>query len=512
MNKPLPTYAHVINADSNYQSGLVLDGAVTPAVNGLLVKDAFRVTELDLRDYEVPLIVRAEFFYAKKIKISHFSVDGWHQCANHFYVEELEISVPLDLLDDYKKHPDKIKHPDAVQFIPLDALGDPDETGTISHGYIKKITIVANNDRATKERGCQGVGSFNGTLKDVCLGENGIHIETDVEEHGISIVHAIDCVIGSETAPCKIFSPSGLYKPGIVISDRKHDRVSSGTQLINIEAPFFDISGDADCMTDGCQIPIEKKDMSENKTVQPRQPRGVRNCNPGNIESNPANKWFGLADRRTMTPEQKMESRFCVFETAVYGLRALAILLLNYQGQHKLKSIDAIINRYAPRQDNNATDAYVRAVAGRIGVAPKETVSLKDYATLYGVIVAIIEHENGIQNPYTEDVIREALAMSGVNMPGEVKVQRKLGKSREITRGGAVLGGSTGLAVTEAVRRSSDVPPTAQERIENELVSPNLWDSLSGLEVFQVVLLAVIAFAAVDWMLDRRLTAALGLR
>lgn len=279
MSTQLPTYARIINIESDYHDPLYLDGQQTPAINGLLVNAPFRFDVLDLRHYEVPLIVRAPYFTGRKLCISHFAVDGWHQCADHFCVQELEISVPLDLLDDYKKHIDDIKHPDAVQFIPLGSDGKPDEAGTIAHGYIGKVTIKAQTNRQTKQRGCQGIASFNGTLQDIHIGGNGIHIETDMDQHGISAVHLVDCVIGSHHAPCKIFSPSGTHQPGVVIADRKQSRVSTGNQLINIDAPFFDIPDAAACQAVGCtgySHSEPQETAMSNQSTQQMSSAGVR--------------------------------------------------------------------------------------------------------------------------------------------------------------------------------------------------------------------------------------------
>lgn len=257
--------------------------------------------------------------------------------------------------------------------------------------------------------------------------------------------------------------------------------------------------------------------------------RGIRNCNPGNIEASPTNKWMGLASREEMTEEQKQETRFCVFKSPVYGIRALAKLLQNYQSRYKLKSIKTIIARYAPRQDNNNTDAYVRVVAQAVGVADTDTISMFDYDTARAVVVAIIEHENGIANPYTEDEIRQGLAMAGVSMPEELRDQRPLSSSREMVTGGTVVGGSTLAAGAEVYKRYTEEPVQPEtetiKTIEDgivtdiEVVKPvtehipvSIIDTISTVDMVQLVVLCIIAFAAIDWILDRRLTKKLGLR
>lgn len=59
-------------------------------------------------------------------------------------------------------------------------------------------------------------------------------------------------------------------------------------------------------------------------------PRGIRNNNPGNIRH--SDQWKGL------TPEQP-DPDFCTFSTPEYGIRAMGVILLNYQRKHGLKTI-----------------------------------------------------------------------------------------------------------------------------------------------------------------------------
>ncbi|HPE62394.1 MAG TPA: hypothetical protein PLB10_18865, partial [Thiolinea sp.] len=117
-------------------------------------------------------------------------------------------------------------------------------------------------------------------------------------------------------------------------------------------------------------------------------PRGIRNNNPGNVEHNPANNWLGLA-----TPPS--DGRYCIFDDPRNGIRALVLLLLNYQRVYRLKTIAAILERYAPRQDKNATDAYIQFVADQVGVGAKQSITLLgDYRVTERLVRSIIQFEN----------------------------------------------------------------------------------------------------------------------
>lgn len=94
-------------------------------------------------------------------------------------------------------------------------------------------------------------------------------------------------------------------------------------------------------------------------------PRGVRSNNPGNIDYNPRNAWQGQ-----LGLEQGVaKPRFARFDTPENGIRALGKLLLTYQRKHGLKTVKAIISRWAPAVEND-TAAYVRAVEANTGTRP----------------------------------------------------------------------------------------------------------------------------------------------
>lgn len=130
-------------------------------------------------------------------------------------------------------------------------------------------------------------------------------------------------------------------------------------------------------------------------------PRGIRNNNPGNIDFNPINKWKGLNPKT-----KELDSRFCVFISAEYGLRALMIVLKNYQKKHNLNTISKIINRWAPSCENNSS-AYVCHVAKEMNVKDNEYIDLSDRKTLIALAKAIVIHENGVQ-PYADSVYQSA--------------------------------------------------------------------------------------------------------
>ena len=105
-----------------------------------------------------------------------------------------------------------------------------------------------------------------------------------------------------------------------------------------------------------------------------RPPRGIRNNNPGNIRH--GQNWQGLnPDGRNIDPA------FCVFKSPVFGIRALAKVLMNYKKIHGLNTVRQIISRYAPPNENQ-TKAYIKTVAEQIGVYPDTIIDIEERGIL----------------------------------------------------------------------------------------------------------------------------------
>jgi len=128
--------------------------------------------------------------------------------------------------------------------------------------------------------------------------------------------------------------------------------------------------------------------------------RGIRNNNPGNIRW--GDEWQGLVPQA-----QRTDKSFCQFISSEYGIRAMIIILRNYQSKYGLKTITGIVKRWAPPNEND-TQAYIRSVATATATAADKPIDLTDSRKLFPLLQAIIKHENGSQ-PYGLDVFIRAL-------------------------------------------------------------------------------------------------------
>ncbi len=90
--------------------------------------------------------------------------------------------------------------------------------------------------------------------------------------------------------------------------------------------------------------------------------RGLRNNNPLNIRRS-KDHWRGQCPQQT-------DPAFCQFESLEYGWRAAFVLLTSsYYQRHHLRTLRAIITRWAPPVEND-TAAYITYVAHHTGFDP----------------------------------------------------------------------------------------------------------------------------------------------
>jgi hypothetical protein len=210
------------------------------------------------------------------------------------------------------------------------------------------------------------------------------------------LVLASDIAEHFEIAPgdagLRTLSLSALLRPMVLWRSMVVGRTASPAELDAFEARAFG----------SVQRRSWDADLSIDYTEQSSK-RGIRNNNPGNIVR--GQQWKGLALPEEMTPTQLAETVFDVFRTAKWGIRALARVLENYQQQHGLMTVAAMISRFAPPYEND-TAAYISAVAEAMGIDPGAPFHFEDEGRAIPMLTAIIHHENGEQ-PYPSELIRE---------------------------------------------------------------------------------------------------------
>lgn len=126
---------------------------------------------------------------------------------------------------------------------------------------------------------------------------------------------------------------------------------------------------------------------------RPTLPRGLRNCNPGNIRSSRS------IYKGEIVPSQ--DPAFRQFRSLDWGYRAIFVLLDTYRTRHGLRTIAQMISRWAPPSENR-TERYIRTVCQRTGIPADRDLDTRDRGTMIPVAAAISFVENGIAADMTE--------------------------------------------------------------------------------------------------------------
>lgn len=122
-------------------------------------------------------------------------------------------------------------------------------------------------------------------------------------------------------------------------------------------------------------------------------PRGLRNCNPGNIRRS--------AVRYKGELQECNDNAFRQFKSMAWGYRAMFVLLHTYALHHNCTTIHSIINRYAPPSENN-TESYIRRVALASGINSLERIDTLNRQTMIRIVSAMSEVENGVPAVHSE--------------------------------------------------------------------------------------------------------------
>ena len=115
--------------------------------------------------------------------------------------------------------------------------------------------------------------------------------------------------------------------------------------------------------------------------------RGLRNRNPLNIRRT-ADLWQGLAERQP-------DPEFYSFRSMAYGYRAAFIVLRTYHHKYRLQTPRQIIRRWAPPEDGNDTEDYLRRVCLLTGFEPDKRLNPYNPAHMAPLVAAMSRVECG---------------------------------------------------------------------------------------------------------------------
>lgn len=117
-----------------------------------------------------------------------------------------------------------------------------------------------------------------------------------------------------------------------------------------------------------------------------KKPRGIRNNNPLNIRLS-KDKWKGRALTQT-------DGEFFQFVSMPYGIRAAFIILRRYIRTYKRDTIEKIISRWAPVNENN-TKGYIDRVAAFMNYPACKPIDYDEFGVMRKLVKAMSIVENG---------------------------------------------------------------------------------------------------------------------
>lgn len=132
------------------------------------------------------------------------------------------------------------------------------------------------------------------------------------------------------------------------------------------------------------------------------QPRGLRNNNPLNIRRS-ADNWQGLCAQQT-------DRQFFQFRSLAYGFRAAFVIIRTYMRKYGLCSVEQIVKRWAPPEDNNNTENYINCVCEISHIGRNQMLHWSNESEMVYLVQAMAYVENGVL--IAGDSIRKGYAMA----------------------------------------------------------------------------------------------------
>ena len=148
-----------------------------------------------------------------------------------------------------------------------------------------------------------------------------------------------------------------------------------------------------------------------------------RMLNPGNLKHFGTNYWPGQVDAVAVPNKQGGIDYFKVFDSFENGAAAGMANLRNYINNKSVKTMGAIVTRWAPPSEND-TIAYIQNIYRLTGIAPDQIVTEADIPSLFK---AMSVHEGDNRNIYTDDILNRGADIAGIK--GQISNAFSYGKS-----------------------------------------------------------------------------------
>ncbi len=141
--------------------------------------------------------------------------------------------------------------------------------------------------------------------------------------------------------------------------------------------------------------------------------RGARTNNLLNVRptADKNDPWLG---------QTGVSSGYAEFKDIDFGIRAGDRVLTTYGEEHKINTIEGVVERFAPAEDNNDTEAYIKLVSNKTGFKRDEEIDLSDSSVRDMLLSAMIKQETG--EDVSRDQVRAAVIRANETEEEEVIV------------------------------------------------------------------------------------------
>ena len=206
-----------------------------------------------------------------------------------------------------------------------------------------------------------------------------------------------------------------------------------------------------------------------------KEPRGIRNKNPGNLRYQQEWNWPGVVGVDS--------AGFARFAKPEEGLAQFGRQLQRYE-KRGLKTLGQIIPVYAPKSENNVP-AYLAAVTKATGIGAAEPLVLTDRAELIALMRAFTRHENGAPP-------------DGIDWYDDAVYERAADLLKPLTRSRTIVGSATAAGATAAQGLLDVAQESLQQGSDAALMVGSVWP-----EIARWVLIAV-ALAGIGYAMYAR--------
>lgn len=215
-------------------------------------------------------------------------------------------------------------------------------------------------------------------------------------------------------------------------------------------------------------------------------PIGVRAHNPLNLR--PGSPWEGLVG----VVSSSVSGDFCEFQSNVFGFRAAARTLITYFDNYGLNTVEKIISRWAPSNEND-TRNYIEAVCKRTNWKSDEIINPKSYDGAWRLLRAMTIQEQGSFDKYFKKwELDDGLRRAGISDVPATPLKKNMA---------AITG-----AATSALAMSTAVQPIVDKVQQNKGLLTSLVTFFMSHRMTGLAILAGLIIVAIEVVRQNRNT------